>query len=599
MTKKQVSITSDEAMDENESIIMWGFHPFSPLRLPSTNSSPSSLSDNTNTDDSLISTELYYDFDWDMTNDTLLIPSSHQQVQKLINSAVDYSGSNMRNNDVDMTLLPSHSTAPLFSTVDYDAENILDADLLEACFEATVVGDNPTQPNAPPEDLDLFPESVAPHHNHPTSSSNDVASGHSTLNRQQFDQQEYHSMLYPQQSDIPQLDCQLKKDAPCFDTNTNQLHNDNSPIVVVVGSGSNADQKITCAHPTRLSIPTDEQFLDPGHNFLRHTCIEVFVSSNEHNSGGIGRGSKPNLVGLRCAYCKHIPKRERANQSVSYPSKTANICESVRNFQRTHLEACEYIPDQIKKKYRELVSQTYRKVPLKYVKVYVAEAANLIGIVQTPEGLIFGAPPNTSGKPSKKLEAIMSIAENPTAFNHLHDVIFPKVDDRLKKLKFSHIASDNTLQVIANCRKAEAAFVHPSDFPTLSDFCFVLYHQFVPCRPPKTALSRRKTKPEKWDTLSGLCCKYCSKAHPGEGYHKGMYFPLDLEAMHDSSSSFAHNVTVHAMTCQHVPPEVKDAMEELQRLAAEHGVTTKRGAKQRFMKKLWERLANYYPATSK
>eukprot|EP00985_Skeletonema_marinoi_P032995 scaffold40186_cov153-Skeletonema_marinoi.AAC.1 len=107
----------------------------------------------------------------------------------------------------------------------------------------------------------------------------------------------------------------------------------------------------------------------------------------------------------------------------------------------------------------------------------------------------------------------MSIADNPIAFKHLEDVIFPKVDDRIKKLKFSHIASEKTHQVIANCRKEEAAFVHPSDFPTLSDFCFVLFHQFVPCRrPPNIAFRRRKKakpKPEKWDTLSGLCCKYC------------------------------------------------------------------------------------------
>ena len=48
------------------------------------------------------------------------------------------------------------------------------------------------------------------------------------------------------------------------------------------------------------------------------------------------------------------------------------------------------------------------------------------------------------------------------------------------------------------------------------------------------------------------------------------------------------------MTCHLVPLEIKEALEELQRLAAEHGVTTKRGTKQKFMKKLWERMTNYY-----
>jgi len=230
----------------------------------------------------------------------------------------------------------------------------------------------------------------------------------------------------------------------------------------------------------------------------------------------------------------------------------------------------------------------------------VAEAACEIGMVQTPNGLIFGAPPNTSGKPSEKLQAIMSIAENPIAFKHLEDVIFPKVkvDDRLTNSKFSHIASEKTLKVIANCRKGEAALIYPSDFPTMSDFCFVLYHQFVPCLRPITVVSRRKTKPANRDTLSGLCCKYCHEAYRGERHHKdkGMYFPHDLEALHESS--FSGNLTTHVMTCQRVPLEVKEALEELQRLAAEHGVTTKRGTKQKFMKKLWERMANYYTAPS-
>eukprot|EP00985_Skeletonema_marinoi_P000453 scaffold162_cov117-Skeletonema_marinoi.AAC.8 len=188
----------------------------------------------------------------------------------------------------------------------------------------------------------------------------------------------------------------------------------------------------------------------------------------------------------------------------------------------------------------------------------------------------------------------MKLAEDPVASAHLEDLIFPKVDRRLENMKFSHIASENTRQVIANCRKQKSAFVYPSDFPTVSDFRFVLFHQFCPCRPPSSALNRRKSRPEKWDTLSGLCCRYCAKAYPGKRNHKGMYCPLDLESLHDSSLS--HNLTVHIMTCENAPFETKEALEELQRLAVESGVITKRGSKKKFLQKLWERMANYYPA---
>ena len=350
-------------------------------------------------------------------------------------------------------------------------------------------------------------------------------------------------------------------------------------------------------HATRLSIPSDRKFLDPVHNFLRSSCLEVFTADEiNHNPG---RGAKPHQIGqmgLRCIHCKHVHRSKRAKQAVSYPSKTDNIFESVRNFQRTHLLACAYVPEEKKEIYQKLVEKVEKKTPLKYVKAYYAEAACEIGLVDTPRGLIFGAPPNLSGEPSEKLVAIMTVAQDPIASSHLEELIFPKVDERLENLKFSHICSETTRKVIENCRKEKTAFVHPSDFPTLADIRYVLYHQFLPCRPPVTALSRRKSKPEKWDTLSGLCCRYCSRAHRGENYHKGMYFPLDLDALHDSS--FSHNLTVHIRTCPNAPPEIKGALEELEMLAAEHGVMTKRGSKKKFMKKLWERMSNYYPASS-
>jgi hypothetical protein len=146
--------------------------------------------------------------------------------------------------------------------------------------------------------------------------------------------------------------------------------------------------------------------------------------------------------------------------------------------------------------------------------VYYAEAARELGMVDTPNGLFFGAPPNTSGTPSEKLRTIMKIAEHSDDYaeiERLDSLIFPDVsarkDDRIEKLKFAHVASPKTRQVIEHCRKTDAHFIHPSDYPTISDFRYVVYHQFYPCRPSTSALSRRKKKPACWDTLSGLCCK--------------------------------------------------------------------------------------------
>ena len=381
-----------------------------------------------------------------------------------------------------------------------------------------------------------------------------------------------------------------------FDFDQDQLYSG------VINNGTKSDTIYPCIapdHPTRLSITSDEQFLDPVNNFLRSSCIEVFViDSNYQSSEGCGRGMKSNQlgqIGLRCVHCKHVHSSNRANQAVSFPSKTLNIFESVRNYQRFHFEACQYIPPELKQKYYELMSQNYRKIHTKYLKAYFAEAACELGMVEAAKRLFFGALPSTSKTPSEKLQAIMRVAKDPYAPDHqnLKDLVFPKVDERVMNSKFSHIASETTCRVIDNCRKETTVFVKPSDFPTLSDIRFVLLNQFIPCRANSSVLNRRKTKPIKLETLSGLCCKYCAKFYRQKyDRHEGMFFPINLKSLNDNR--LFNKMTCHTLKCMHVPSEIKDALSELQRLTVEHGVPTKRGSRKRFSKKLWDRLTTDY-----
>ena len=47
------------------------------------------------------------------------------------------------------------------------------------------------------------------------------------------------------------------------------------------------------------------------------------------------------------------------------------------------------------------------------------------------------------------------------------------------------------------------------------------------------------------------------------------------------------------MNCSNVPIEIKNAFGELKSLAVEYGVSTKRGSKQAFCKKIWGRMEDY------
>eukprot|EP00985_Skeletonema_marinoi_P026043 scaffold19809_cov109-Skeletonema_marinoi.AAC.3 len=192
---------------------MSGFHPFSSLPAKESLSSFTDLDRSSITEDSMLSEQLVYDFDWDMTDDTTLpMQLTHQeaQTQTTANSAVGHSESNS-NDNVGMPLLPTHGIAQLLSAVDDAETDVLDADLLQVCL--AVADNNPTQSNTEvlkksnaSEVLDLFPNGVAP--TYPTSSNimaydpsplGGIFIDQQKLNQQQFDQQDYQSMQHQQQ----------------------------------------------------------------------------------------------------------------------------------------------------------------------------------------------------------------------------------------------------------------------------------------------------------------------------------------------------------------------------------------------------------------
>ncbi|KAL7543147.1 hypothetical protein ACHAXR_012443 [Thalassiosira sp. AJA248-18] len=346
-----------------------------------------------------------------------------------------------------------------------------------------------------------------------------------------------------------------------------------------------------------LFIESDRAFLDPVHNFLRCSCIEVFVSS-QNDMTAPGRGARPSKVGqvgLRCVFCKDMPRQHLARQAVCFPSKLETIFESVRNYQRTHFGACPHIPKEIKAHYKSLIEQdSPRKKPQKVLRAYYAEAANELGLVDTPYGLAFGASPNKSGVLSERMQAIICAAESPNQFASLLKTHSSgTMDQALEMRKFGHVASDSTRTVIINARKDPSPFVRPQDFPTISDIDFLLFHQVSPCRPTAARLQQRRLDAKTFTMLPGLCCKHCALANAQRvNHHRGMYFPTDLESLTDSS--FSQTLLNHLMSCPNVPDEVKNAFDELKQLALSYGIATKRGSKKKFFEKIWARMRSYY-----
>jgi len=225
----------------------------------------------------------------------------------------------------------------------------------------------------------------------------------------------------------------LPKSVPESDIRDNCPPNEDTqtPDVVpsAIPSSDVRDEKKTpqSNNPICLFIPSDANVLDPIQNFPRCHCIKLFEKrEDDHSPGRVGQ------VGLRCFYC----------EETCLPSKRDTIYENVLSFQRNHLESCRSFPEQMKAKYKKLVRQEEeeeeeedersdsekekRRPSQAFLRAYYAEAASELGLVDSPDGgLVFGAPQNTSGVPSKRLMSLLGAA----GYNGLYNAQRGKKDN--------------------------------------------------------------------------------------------------------------------------------------------------------------------------
>lgn len=341
-------------------------------------------------------------------------------------------------------------------------------------------------------------------------------------------------------------------------------------------------------HVTRLTIPSDAIVLDRVNNFLRGECIEIFTVTYDE---------LVLQVGFRCSYCKCLPRGVLAKQAHFFPSRRDTIFECVRNFKRSHVEACPCIPESTKAEYKIWVQSDDdpRKKSHQYLKAYYAEAASEIGLIDdtTKRGLAFGGPPNTTGKPSERLRLLLQASEHPDTPSSVWKT--EGKDQAIQMKKFEHIASAGTRNVLLDARRNPTEFVYPQDYPTVPDFDFLLLHQLCPIRPNSSVLRKKGLTEIDVSSLSGLCCKHCARANAISGnnvLHKGVYFPTSVSAMIDSS--FSQTLLNHIVNCSHVPHDIKSSLDELKGLADTHNVKTRRGIKRRFFEKIWERITSQF-----
>ncbi|ACI65183.1 predicted protein [Phaeodactylum tricornutum CCAP 1055/1] len=96
-----------------------------------------------------------------------------------------------------------------------------------------------------------------------------------------------------------------------------------------------------------LSSPTDEQFLNPLHCFVRRH-IEIFSATKDDIAApSPGRKSRVVLgqVGIRCIHCACLPIKERVKRAVCYPPAISGVYHSVSNMKFDHFGNCRGLPE--------------------------------------------------------------------------------------------------------------------------------------------------------------------------------------------------------------------------------------------------------------
>lgn len=129
--------------------------------------------------------------------------------------------------------------------------------------------------------------------------------------------------------------------------------------------------------------------------FVRNEIIEIFpATARDVHSDGNARGVVQGQVGMRCRFCAHRNRMERANRSTSYPSSVPRMYQSLTMMMREHLPACSDMPPAVRERYNALkAGNTGSRT--KESKRYWIASAHSIGLVDTEDGIRM-RPPTTA-----------------------------------------------------------------------------------------------------------------------------------------------------------------------------------------------------------
>ncbi|GAX20332.1 hypothetical protein FisN_9Hh041 [Fistulifera solaris] len=162
-------------------------------------------------------------------------------------------------------------------------------------------------------------------------------------------------------------------------------------------TASNTSRSVSTFTTANVYLPRDEESLSPYQCLLRQQ-LEFFESTNEDASVVQGRNKPVSLyqVGLRCRHCARVNVVQRTAGATYYPTRLDSIYQSGQNVAKHHfdVQGCPTIPREIQQVMTALAHEVRGRKGKSSKgggKLYWAETAREVGVVETSNGLIFAS----------------------------------------------------------------------------------------------------------------------------------------------------------------------------------------------------------------
>lgn len=327
---------------------------------------------------------------------------------------------------------------------------------------------------------------------------------------------------------------------------------------------------------------SDSEWLSELNCFIRVHCVEAFSANDEDVARSSKRGRIAlHQVGIRCRYCADVPCKDKGVAAVSFPTSVSGIYESVKRWQRVHLEVCDSVPQEIRSKL-DALSNTNVWVPT--TRQYWSDSARAMGLVDTTEGIRFGIDPkevasrvsSADGFKLPMMHKRMIMAPNAPSS--------PSVSRSSGPVSISHspmIAGDTIVTSTSIDESSPPSYVvFQDDMDMIPPYVYFLMRQVEPCR--FTEADRFVARSKGPVGYPGFQCRHC-KGHAG----LGKYFPVSAKSL--STNSTSQNIHAHILKCRKAPETVKDRLVQL-KIEKGRSPRLEPGWRKIFFDKVWGRL---------